>query len=335
MTTLPTSPPASVTLRTVLESKAARTQAPLVCGYVITFNGKRFLELCFQSLQNRTDYANCRFVLVDNGSFDGSGQYVCENFPEVDVLRVYPNAGYVHGANEAIRDARRRGARYIVLMNDDIEILHSQWLGAAIDNIERDPNIGAIGLAEVNSDDERHVTADSHVSDVEYLSSPVMVMPVELFDRIGMFDEVYCVVADENDVGARAQAAGYRVVSLAVPVFHFGGGTNQTFGRKTAYFQMRNGIRFCLKNRSLVRALMRAARVLDLACNPWPISFDQGDAAHCRMRNSGNVAVNLWLWLKAVSWNVVHLPQTLRIRAAERRLIRAARAARAAQPNTR
>jgi hypothetical protein len=46
------------------------------------------------------------------------------------------------------------------------------------------------------------------------------------------------------------------------------------------------------------------------------------------MRNSGNIVVNLWLWLKAVSWNIVHLSQTYRIRAAERRLIRAARAAR-------
>jgi GT2 family glycosyltransferase len=306
-----------------------------VCGYVITYDGKRFLQCCFQSLQDLTDYANCQFILVDNGSSDGSGEYMRENFPGVDVLRVFPNAGYVHGANAAIEDARRRGARYIVLMNDDIEVLHPQWLSDAIDSIERDPSIGAIGVAEVNSDDERIRAPVSKVTDVEYLSSPVMVMPVELFDRIGMFDEVYYVVADENDVGARAQAAGYRVVSLGVPVFHFGGGTNQSFGHRTAYYQMRNGIRFCLKNRSALRALMRVVRILDVACNPWPLSFDENDSAHCRMRNSGNVAINFWLWFKAVSWNILHLPQTLRIRAAEQRLIRAARSARSSKANTR
>ena len=91
---------------------------------------------------------------------------------------------------------------------------------------------------------------------------------------------------------------------------------------------MRNGIRFCLKNRSPMHALLRAVRILDVACNPWPITFDNQNGAHLRMRNSGNVAVNLLLWLRAVSWNIVRLPQTFRIRAADRRLIRAARAAR-------
>ena len=62
--------------------------------------------------------------------------------------------------------------------------------------------------------------------DVEYLGSFAMVIPVELFDRIGMFDEVYFVVGDEDDLGARTQAAGYRTVKLGIPISHFGGGTN-------------------------------------------------------------------------------------------------------------
>jgi hypothetical protein len=91
---------------------------------------------------------------------------------------------------------------------------------------------------------------------------------------------------------------------------------------------MRNGIRFCLKNHGALRALMRAVRIIDVACSPWPVTFDHHDAAHRRMRNSGNVAINFLLWLRAVSWNILRLPQTFRIRAAERRLNREARAAR-------
>lgn len=95
---------------------------------------------------------------------------------------------------------------------------------------------------------------------------------------------------------------------------------------------MRNGIRFCLKNRSPIYALLRTLKMIDVACNPWPVTFDKGDVAHCRMRNSGNVFVNSLLWLRAVSWNIVRLPQTFRIRGAERRLIRAARATREDPP---
>lgn len=323
--------------KTFPESETIPSQLPLVCAYVITYDGKRFLERCFQTLQHLTDYGNYRLVLVDNGSSDGSGDYVQENFPEVEILRVFPNAGYAHGANEAVEDARRRGAKYVVLMNDDIAILHPQWLREAVSHAERDPSIGIIGFVEANSDDGQHAAPESKLTDVDYLESAVMVIPVELFDRIGMFDEVYYVVGDEDDLGARAQAAGYRIVKLGIPIYHLGGGTNQTCSLRTAYLQMRNGIRFCLKNRSPMHALLRAVRIIDVACNPWPVTFDNRDAAHRRMRNSGNVVVNLLLWLRAVSWNIVRIPQTFRIRAAERRLIRATRTTRkdstvAAQP---
>lgn len=303
-------------------------EPPLVCGYVITFNGKRFLERCFGTLQELTDYGNHRLVLVDNGSSDGSGEYVRDHFAGIAVLRVFPNVGYAHGANAAIEDARRRGAKYIVLMNDDIAILHSQWLREAVSHLERDARIGVLGFVEVASDDGPRPAPASSVTEVQYLNSAVLVMPVELFDHIGTFDEVYYVIADEDDLGARAQAAGYRLVRLEIPMYHFGGGVTQSFSRRAAYLQMRNGIRFCLKNRHPWNALTRALRIVDVACNPWPLTYDRNDIAHRRTRNSGNVLVNAWLWLRAVSWNIVRLPQTLRIRAGEQRLIRAARAAR-------
>jgi GT2 family glycosyltransferase len=302
------------------------TDQPLVCAYAITYNGKRFLSQCFRTLQQLTNYGNCQLNLVDNGSSDGSGDYVRENFPGVDVLRVFPNIGYAHGANAAIADARRRGAKYIVLMNDDIAILHPQWLREAVAHAERDPRIGIIGFVQATSENAQPVTPSSKLTDVEYLGSPVLFMPTELFDRIGLFDEVYYVVGDEDDLGARAQAAGYRTAKLAIPIYHFGGGTHQNYSRRAAYLQIRNGIRFCIKNRTMLHTLLRTIRVIDVACNPWPLTLDKRDVSHCRVRNSGNIFVNWLLWLRAVAWNIARLPQTLRIRAAEQQLIRAARA---------
>lgn len=314
--------------QTVQETETIAPQAPLVCAYVITYDGKRFLDRCFETLQQLTDYENYQLIVVDNGSSDGSGVYVRQNFPDIDIVRVFPNFGYAHGANAAIEDARRRGAKYVVLMNDDIAILYSQWLREAISHFEQDPSIGLIGLEQIVSEDEQHALPEGKLTDVDYVGSPVMLMPVELFDRIGGFDEVYFVMGDDDDLTARAQAAGYRTATLDIPVYHFGGGTNQSFSRRTAYLQMRNGIRFSLKNRSVLHALLRAARNIDLACNPWPLTFDASNGAHRNIRNSGNVAVNMVLWMRAVGWNLVRLPETFRMRAAERRLIAAARASR-------
>ena len=186
----------------LLPADVTTAELPLVCIYVITYNGKRFLERCFQTLQELTDYGNYQLILTDNGSSDGSGAYVRENFPQVDVLRVFPNAGYAHGANQAVQDARRRGAKYVALLNDDIEIIHPQWLCEAIVHAERDPSIGIVGFTEASSDAGPHNLNAPTLTDIDYLSGFAMVMPVQLFDRIGLFDEVYYVVGDEDETDA-------------------------------------------------------------------------------------------------------------------------------------
>ena len=277
------------------------------------------MERCFRTLLERTDYPHFQLALIDNGSEDGSAAWVKQRFPGVDVQRIFPNAGYAHAANEAVQLAASRGAKYVAVMNDDIAILHSQWLSAAIAHAERDPQLGIISFVESMSEDPRDSTPYATLTEVDYLRGFGMVIPVDLFNSIGLFDEVYFVVGDEDDLGARAQAAGYRLAKLGIPIFHVGGGTNHVYSLRTAYMQMRNGIRFCIKNRSLSKAAMRTLRILDVACSPFPLTFDADDAAHCRMRNSGNVLCNTWLWLRAIAWNIVRLPQTLSIRAAERR----------------
>ena len=309
--------------RTLVQSEPQPAAPPLVCACVVTYNGKRFLERCFQTLSDLTAYANHRLILVDNGSSDGSGDYVRQNFANVEVTRVSPNIGYAHGANWAIQEARRKNAKYVVLMNDDIEILHSDWLSQAVAHAECDSSIGIIALTQTTPDDSEAPLPTAALIDAEYIGSPVLFFPVELFDRIGWFDEVYFVVGDEDDVAARTQAAGYRTCKLDIPVYHFGGGSHQKCSRRAAYLQMRNGIRFCIKNKTMTHALLRTLRIIDVACNPWPLTIRKSDVSHRRVRNSGNVLVNSWLWLRAVSWNIVRLPQTLRIRTAERRLIHA------------
>lgn len=307
------------------QPSAGASLPPLVYAYVVTYNGKRFLERCFTSLRDRNDYDRCRLHLADNGSSDGSADYVRENFAGVEVVRIFPNAGYAHGANEAMRHARSRGAKYVVIMNDDIEILRSDWLQTAVDLAERDPCIGMIGFTEVTSEHASPPASQPPSADVVTFSGFAVVLPVEMLDRVGFFDEVYFAIGEEDDLAARIRAAGYRVIRLGIPIYHLGGGTNRRFSRGTAYLQMRNAIRFSIKNRSPLHVILRGVRMLDIACNPWPITFDKNDAAHCRMRNSGNVFLNGALWVRAVAWNLLHLPQSLRIRAAERRLVDAAR----------
>jgi GT2 family glycosyltransferase len=308
------------------DNREAAVSQPLVYVVVITYNGKRFLEKCFSTLL-KTDYDNLRIVLVDNESSDGSGAFVKQHFPAVDVLRLDTNAGYAGATNAGIRYATERNAEYICVFNDDTGIIDPRWLSAAIGYCQKQPTIGVVGFEEIPDESTAVIPESIDIEDTHVVVGFGLVFRASMISQIGLLDEVYGTLAEEDDIAARAEAAGYRLCLLNIPIFHAGGGTNSYKSLRTAYFQMRNGLRFCIKNRGFLATFFRAIRTLYVACNPKPFSIDRENPGHLRVRNRGNVFVNFWLFVKAVSWNLFFLPQTLAIRHADYQKIRVARKA--------
>lgn len=52
---------------------------------VLNCNGIKYLEPCFESILKQTD-SEFKTILVDNGSTDGSIDFVKKNYPWVDIL---------------------------------------------------------------------------------------------------------------------------------------------------------------------------------------------------------------------------------------------------------
>src|SRR5215210_5174293 len=72
--------------------QAGRPEAvpPRVTVVIPNWNGERFLSLCLGSLRNQS-YRGFETILVDNGSIDGSIDFVKEHFPEVSVVPLGEN----------------------------------------------------------------------------------------------------------------------------------------------------------------------------------------------------------------------------------------------------
>ena len=134
-------------------------QMPSVDIIVITFNGMRFLERCFRAIE-RTDYPNYRVILVDNGSEDGSADYVASNFPYCDIIRTGNNLGFAGGNNVALRLSLEREAEFVVLLNDDAFICDPEWLSKAVGISTADPLIGMVGFEVVKHPGLDNPTAD-------------------------------------------------------------------------------------------------------------------------------------------------------------------------------
>ncbi len=73
----------------------------------------------------------CEIVVVENGSTDGSLEFLTKNYPQITVLPQKTNLGFDGGVNVGIRYALEKKYEYIALLNNDA-IAHKE-VGRALD----------------------------------------------------------------------------------------------------------------------------------------------------------------------------------------------------------
>ncbi len=113
---------------------------PLVSVITVNYNGQALLGPLLGSLR-RQSYLNREIIVVDNGSTDGSLDFLDREFPEVRVLRQTENSGFAGGNNVGIRAAR---GELVALANNDT-VADPEWLGALVEMALKDPSIAAVG----------------------------------------------------------------------------------------------------------------------------------------------------------------------------------------------
>lgn len=111
--------------------------SPNVSIVILNWNGLRYLKDCLTSLQAQT-YTDFEVILVDNGSTDGSAEWVAKHFPQVRLIRNEVNLGFAAANNQAICAST---APYVATLNNDTRV-EPDWLAALVAAAERNPNIG-------------------------------------------------------------------------------------------------------------------------------------------------------------------------------------------------
>ncbi len=77
----------------------------------------KWAERCFMSL--RRSSVPLQVEVVDNGSTDGTADFILENFPEVNLTQSSVNLGFGKANNIGIENAYLKGADFFYLMNQD------------------------------------------------------------------------------------------------------------------------------------------------------------------------------------------------------------------------
>lgn len=110
---------------------------------IVTYNAMKWAERCFSSL--RKSSIPVKTIVVDNGSTDGTQDFIKTNFSEVDFIQANENLGFGKANNLGIEKAYKEGADFFYLMNQDAWIFEDS-IQKMIDVYNAFPNKNEIGI---------------------------------------------------------------------------------------------------------------------------------------------------------------------------------------------
>lgn len=84
---------------------------------IVTYNGIKCINSCLQSVEQSHRILDC--LVVDNGSNDGTQEYILKNFPNVTFIQSEVNLGFGKANNIGLKFALEHGYNYVYLLNQD------------------------------------------------------------------------------------------------------------------------------------------------------------------------------------------------------------------------
>ena len=121
----------------------SNTSNKYVIVLILTYNGKHLLDDSVSSYLNN-DYTNFDVVVIDNGSTDGTKEFVESQWDNVKVLRTKINLKYSGGLNFGMKYAFEEAcADYVLITNNDVKA-DSELISSCIETSFHNENIGFI-----------------------------------------------------------------------------------------------------------------------------------------------------------------------------------------------
>jgi GT2 family glycosyltransferase len=106
---------------------------------VLNWNGIALLQRFLGSVVKLSADKDTAVYLADNGSTDGSVNWVSENLSDVRIIRFEKNHGFAGGYNLALKQIN---AEYYVLLNSDVEV-SGGWLNPMVDFMDQNPDVAS------------------------------------------------------------------------------------------------------------------------------------------------------------------------------------------------
>jgi len=242
---------------------------------ILNWNGKDLLRKLLGNVVKHSASDKCKIYLADNGSTDGSCEYVRENHPEVRILEMKDNYGFARGYNEALKKIQ---SEYFVLLNSDVEVSPG-WLDPLTGYMDKHPEAAACQPKILSYHDRNKFeyagAAGGYIDKYGYpfcrgrimniteedkgqyddtrrifwASGACMLVRSSDWKESGGFDPDFFAHMEEIDLCWRLNNKGRHIVFIpGSKVYHIGGGTLPYNAPGKVYFNFRNNLYMLYKN---------------------------------------------------------------------------------------
>ena len=210
---------------------------PKVSIIIPTKNRLDLLSPCLETLFNNTFWPNWELLIVDNGSDDPNVSVfydeLRERFPEkVKIIDVAGDFDFSAMNNRAAREAE---GEYLLLLNNDTECIHGEWLDEMMSHAQR-PDVGIVGARLLfpdtlnlqhagmvlglaghvffNRPHDKPVYLNRAFVDQEYrmLTGACLLIRASIFNQAAGLDPGFKLLFQDTDLCLRAGELGYRVI---------------------------------------------------------------------------------------------------------------------------
>jgi GT2 family glycosyltransferase len=244
-----------------------------VAVVVLNYNGRSFLEKFLPGILQHS--APHQVVVADNGSSDGSLEFLAQNFPTVQRVDNQGNFGYAKGYNLALKSVQ---ADYYVLLNSDVEVTEN-WIHPILQLMEKNRQIAAC-QPKILDFNQRHLFEYAGASggfidaygypfcrgrvfntleqdqgqyndarEVFWATGACLFIRSTAFWQAGGLDDDYFAHMEEIDLCWRLKNLGYSIYTEpASVIYHIGGGTLNKLSSQKTFLNFRNNLSTLTKN---------------------------------------------------------------------------------------
>lgn len=248
---------------------------------ILLYNGLEDLKECLPTLKNfKQKSYDLKTVIIDNGSkkeITIELKKILKQYPEINLIVNNKNIGFAKGNNLGIRYALKKGADFVVLLNNDTKV-ESDFIESGI-NLNADILSPVVKFKEFKNKQKyiydlggivnwwtgrtSHINAyreeylqkkpDNPIS-VDYVAGCSMMIKRNVLETIGLLDELYFIYFEDVDFCISAKKKGFKVlVDPTSTIYHKLGGSMDRWSVRAIYHNLLSNYIFISKHLGIRR----------------------------------------------------------------------------------